>query len=185
MLHFWANLGPHCWFYSGNNVAWHFGHFLQLSFLQMHLENPEYFQWHSHKKSGRPIYFNGLVRKPFHFAHMAFHIISLTILTLPFSLTTSKGQNFKTFQNVVYSAFSAWWGKPHSGSVTPFEILKYFPYRNFAPGWFLEAVVEAKKTKQDVTETAGTQRSLALFMAYPTPPHQKTLHTFILMLETR
>ena len=109
----------------------------------------------------------------------------LTILTLPFSLTTSKGQNFKTFQNVVYSAFSAWWGKPHSGSVTPFEILKYFPYRNFAPGWFLEAVVEAKKTKQDVTETAGTQRSLALFMAYPTPPHQKTLHTFILMLETR
>ena len=63
----------------------------------------------------------------------------LTILTLPFSLSTSKGQNFKTFQNVVYSAFFAWWGKPHSGSVTPFEILKYFPYRNFAPGWFLEA----------------------------------------------
>ena len=60
------------------------------------------------QKSGGPIYFNGLVRKPFHFAHMALYFTHSNDTypnTLPFSLTISKVKLQNVSKRCLFSIF--------------------------------------------------------------------------------
>ena len=71
----------------------------------MHLENPEYFQWHSHKKVEGPFTSTVLLESPSISHTWRFILPTLTILTLPFSLTISKVKLQNVSKRCLFSFF--------------------------------------------------------------------------------